>query len=455
MWLGYQQMKSSLGSRPANLLFCSGAINILFVQTWISKKTYSFPCGRRLVSKSFYYRKVYSLVTHSANDLTSKRHNLTSKRVSPDLPEESDTDPHYTFPAIRGMQAGKEYYSTMCSLRLIPKLFLYDEEELPAELRSQRILNKGRIPAMTRYLVDNPRDYIFSSITASIDGEVRFAPYGDGSKSKIGELIIPMVSTIIINDGQHRRAAIEQALKERPELSFDTISVVFFVDGGLKRSQQMFADLNQHAVRPSKSLGIFYDHRDTFSRFIVRLIEKVPIFKDRVERAKSSISNRSVKFFTLSTVYQANRALLGKTKIHEKVTSEEEEMASEYWTELTNHIPEWKLLMQNKASAYELRKEYIHAHGIALHALGIAGHDLIANHPVDWKKILNKLDNIDWARSNSKIWEGKATIGGAVSKSRTNLVLTSNFIKETLGLPLTRGEQQVQTVYMRPQKENP
>lgn len=352
------------------------------------------------------------------------------------------------------MQAGREYYSTMCSLKLIPKLFLYDEEELPAELRSQRTLNKGRIPAISRYLVDNPNDYIFSSITASIDGEVIFMPFGDGSKSKIGELKIPMASRIIINDGQHRRAAIEQALKERPELGYDTISVVFFVDGGLKRSQQMFADLNQHAVRPSKSLGILYDHRDTFSRFIVKLIDKVPIFKDRVERAKSSISNRSTKFFTLSTVYQANRSLLGKTKINEKVTQEEEGIATEYWTEVTNHIPEWKLLMENKVSAYELRKYFIHAHGIALHALGIAGYELIANHPIDWKKILGKLDKIDWSRTNSKIWEGRATIGGVVSKSRTNLILTSNFIKETLGLPLTKGEMQVQAVYIKGQKEN-
>ncbi|MEP0825491.1 MAG: DNA sulfur modification protein DndB, partial [Nitrososphaera sp.] len=310
--------------------------------------------------------------------MTSKALNLTSKEKSKASTVESTSDPHYVFPAIRGMQAGREYYCTMCSMRLIPKLFLYDEEELPEELRAQRTLNKGRIPAMSRYLVENPNDYIFSSITASIDGEVQFTPYGDGPKSKIGELRIPMTSRIIINDGQHRRAAIEHALKERPELGFDTLSVVFFIDGGLRRSQQMFADLNQHAVRPSKSLGIFYDHRDTFARFIVRLIDKVPIFKDRVEKSKSSISNRSTKFFTLSTVYQANRALLGKLRVSEKVTEVEEDVATEYWTEVTKHIHEWNLLMQNKVSAYDLRNNFIHAHGIALHALGIAGHDLIA-----------------------------------------------------------------------------
>ena len=56
-----------------------------------------------------------------------------------------------------------------------------------------------------------------------------------------GKLTVPMTARFIVNDGQHRRAAIEEALKERPELGDETISVVFFLDVGLRRSQQMFA----------------------------------------------------------------------------------------------------------------------------------------------------------------------------------------------------------------------
>ena len=36
----------------------------------------------------------------------------------------------YVFPAIRGIQAGREYYVSMCPLRLIPRIFLFDEDEL-------------------------------------------------------------------------------------------------------------------------------------------------------------------------------------------------------------------------------------------------------------------------------------------------------------------------------------
>lgn len=351
------------------------------------------------------------------------------------------TEPYYVFPAIRGIQAGREYYCTMCSLNLIPRIFLFDEEDLPAEMRAQRVLNKGRIPALSRYLTENPKEYIFSSITASIDGDVTFIPYAGEKSNKIGELRIPMSCRIIINDGQHRRAAIEQALKEHQELGQDTISVVFFIDAGLKKSQQMFADLNQHSVRPTKSLGILYDHRDEFARFILRLIDKVPIFKDRIEMEKISISNRSLKFFTLSAVYQSNKELLGKIKVQESVSGEDEELAIKFWLSVTEYIPQWKMLIQNKVSTDELRRDYINSHGISLHALGRAGHALIKNHPNDWVSKLSLLENIDWSRSNSKVWEGVATIGGVVSKARTNLLLTSNFIKSTLNLPLDNKEQ--------------
>jgi len=55
----------------------------------------------------------------------------------------------------------------------------------------------------------------------------------------------------MINDGQHRRAAFELALKENQSWAKETIAVVFFLDVGLKRSQQMFTDLNRYAARPA------------------------------------------------------------------------------------------------------------------------------------------------------------------------------------------------------------
>src|SRR4051812_22006442 len=207
----------------------------------------------------------------------------------------------YVFPAIRGIQAGREYYVSMCPMRLIPRIFIFDEDELRPELRAQRFLNKSRIPEIAGYLLKQVKSYVFSALTASIDGEVNFEPLGDDNDARsVGRLRIPMSAKFVINDGQHRRAGIEAALRECPELGDETIAVVFFHDVGLHRCQQMFADLNRYAIRPTVSLGILYDHRDEDAQVTKALLERVHVFKDLTEKQRSTLSNRSLKLFTLS-----------------------------------------------------------------------------------------------------------------------------------------------------------
>ena len=46
------------------------------------------------------------------------------------------TDFEYTFPAVRGIQAGSEYYITMCPLRDIERLFKFDDEDIFGEFSS-------------------------------------------------------------------------------------------------------------------------------------------------------------------------------------------------------------------------------------------------------------------------------------------------------------------------------
>jgi len=352
----------------------------------------------------------------------------------------------YSFPALRGIQAGREYYSAMVKLKVIPEIFRFNESEVPPQLRSQRVLNKARIPEIAQYILKNPRDYVFSSITVSIsDASVKFIPVGSkSSNSKVGKLVVPMEAKVIVNDGQHRRAAIEEALKENPRLGNETISVVFFLDAGLKRSQQMFADLNRHAVRPTKSLSILYDGREAFAQSVRNITDTVPIFKGLTDLEKTSISNRARKMFTLSSVYQGTAALLGKKNKKKPITKEEESLACEYWNEVTENISEWKLVIKGDVVSSALRSDFVHAHGIALHALGIAGHTLIEVYPDSWKNQLKKINEIDWSRSNTKVWEGRAMINGRISKNQMNLALTANYLKQKLEVPLTSDEKLIE-----------
>ena len=354
----------------------------------------------------------------------------------------------YIFPAIRGIQAGREYYVSMCPLRLIPKIFIFDEEELVPELRAQRILNRTRVPEIANYIIDNKDSYVFSAITASINGDVKFEPLGSqGNESRIGSLRVDMQAQFIINDGQHRRAAIEQALREEPKLGDETIAVVFFLDRGLNRCQQMFADLNRYAIRPSRSLGLLYDHRDDRAQLAKLVVLRSEVFKDVVEMEKSTLSARSRKLFTLSAIYSGNTALLDGKEFEN--IEDAAALCAEFWDEVGKSIPEWQFVRESKMTAGDVRRDFIHSHSIVLQALGNVGNYLLKKNKATWKKKLKKLKTINWSRSDSKTWEGRAMIGGRVSKSTHNVTLTINVIKNHLGIPLTPEEQRVEEAFLR------
>ena len=207
-----------------------------------------------------------------------------------------------------------------------------------------------------------------------------------GKDGKLGRLYVSMESRLLINDGQHRRQAIEEALKENPDLAHEMISVVFFEDKGLIRSQQMFSDLNKNAVKPTKSLNLLYDHRDEFAKFIVAISDELEIFSGRVELEKTAISNRSTKFFTLNGIADATRKFLGINGT--KISVDEQNNAKEFWNRITKNIPEWQLLIQQRVTASELRNGYVHSHTNLLNALGIVGNALRNEYPSDWKQKL-------------------------------------------------------------------
>lgn len=359
-----------------------------------------------------------------------------------------DAEFEYVFPAIRGVQARREYFVSMCPLRLIPKMFLFNEEELVPELRAQRTLNKARLPEIARYMVTNREDYVFSALTASVDAEVKFEPIGSGAYgSRVGLLHIPMSARFIINDGQHRRGAIELALRENPELADESIAVVFFLDLGLERCQQMFADLNRYAIRPSTSIGVLYDQRDDMAKLVKLMAIRSPIFRDVVEMERSNLSPRSRRLFTLSALYSATLSLLAGLDTDN--ASDRSVVAAEYWEEVAKHFPEWAMVRTRQLSAGDVRRDFIHSHGVVLQAIGRVGNALLRDHAPTWKRKLRKLQTIDWSRSNSKLWEGRALIGGRVSKSTHNVLLTTFAIKKHIGLPATPEEQRVEDAFER------
>lgn len=342
-----------------------------------------------------------------------------------------------SFPAMRGRMGRRDYFVAMVKLSLVPKFFNFkDWAELPPEQRAQRVIQKTRIPEITKYILENEDGYLFSSLTASYNCEPSFRAFAD--QQEIGLLEMPFETDLVINDGQHRRAAIEEALKENPHVGNETISVVLFPWEDLDRMQQMFSDLNRTARTTSKSLNILYNHRDLMSQIALAVIERVEEFKGMVDKDRISLPLRSPKLFTLGAIYDATAALL--VSVSEPDFDQKRVLAIEFFEAVAAHLPEWRKVKDGDLKPYELRQEYIHTHAVMLWAIGAMGQTLISTYPDDWKTRLSALRGIDWRRTNRE-WQGIAMAGSDVVNRRQNRMDSASFLKVRLGLKLTPAEE--------------
>lgn len=344
---------------------------------------------------------------------------------------------NYTFPAVRGIQAGSEYYVTMVPCKYLSKLFQIENEDVLPEFRAQRRLNVNRIPEIKDYILDNRDTYVFSALAASIDGEFRFKVIQDD----IGILEVDMDAKFLINDGQHRNAAIQQAILEDITLGRETIPVVFFADNGLMRSQQMFTDLNKYAVKPSKSQNTFYDHKDDLALLSKEIISNNKFLKDYTDVESDALGKFSAKLFTLNSFYTANQHIIGSMEI----TDEIKDFCIKYWNLVVESIQEWQQLINKELTKKSLREEYIVTQNIVLYALGKLGNYFLKNRHMNMHDFLPNLRKINWLRTNSD-WEGRAIVNGKISVKSSNITLTYIKIKELIGIPLEDKEKSLSEI---------
>ena len=342
----------------------------------------------------------------------------------------------YRFPAVRGIQAGREYYISMVPLNIIPKIFPLEDDIVLPEFRAQRRINEIRIPEIKNYILDNRDTYVFSALSASIDGEFNFIPVDDGD---VGTLEVDMDSVFLINDGQHRKAAIESAMQEDPTLCNETISVVFFRDDGLARSQQMFTDLNKHAVKTSNSLATLYDSRDALAVATREVIDNNSFFSKYTDKERDILGKNSSKLFTLTNIYKANMRILRSKECNRK----DVEFLKSYWSCVSNNIDEWNEVSQKIITKKELRENYIVTLGVTVTALGRLGRYFYENKKVDMRKTLTKLKDIDWMRSCKKNWLNRTIKpNGKVMNNELAITLTCSKIKSLIGIKLSGEEKE-------------
>lgn len=343
------------------------------------------------------------------------------------------------FPAMKGQMGQRTYYACLMNLSSIPKMFTFqDWIEFRPEDREQRVLNRKRVPEISRYITENEDGYLFSSITASYQCEVKFKPVDDDEKLGILEMDFEKAN-FVINDGQHRCAAIAHAIDQNPALGDESISVLLFPYETRERVQQMFSDLNRNVAKTSKSLDILYDKRDPLSTVTLEVCEKVEAFQGMVEKDSVSLPVRSAKLFTLASLYDANSELIGEVQDDDDTIQSKVVTAVEFWNELTKHIPQWMKVKKGDLRAIEFRQESISSHSVVVRALGAVGGELLKTYKEDWRDRLSGLDGVDWTKKN-RDWENVCIVANSVVSNRQARSATKAYLKNKLGLALTEAE---------------
>ena len=144
-----------------------------------------------------------------------------------------------------------------------------------------------------------------------------------------------------------------------------------------------------------------------------------------------------------SAIHHATAGLLSCIEtddVHERV-----EKAVDFWETVAENMDEWQLVRDGEdhrgrgsAGLHQL------GNAVVLQALGRTGQTLLAQTRAALRQTLNPLKKIDWRRSNTSLWEGRAMVGGRVSKAQQAVLLTTNVIKQQLGLDLSPEERRAE-----------
>jgi len=301
-------------------------------------------------------------------------------------------------PSLRGFIGDWVYYPCLMKLKDIAERVslakeIYESKNLTELVQRELRINRGK--EIKEYLIKQEQRFFNSLIVAVYEGEPNWyeITHLEGNDlldanevpnevvASMGILSLSGGEKLFALDGQHRLVGIQQAIKEKPSLSEDELTIIFIAHKtdaeGKKRSRRLFTTLNKNAKPVSKGEIIAFDEDDTMAIIARRLVMEHPMFRDR--RISNNLSSHLlVNDFTSLTTIANLYDLLGIlfTKIYGKRTKKQltarrlsdealdgyYQNACDYFERLSGNFPPLKEFLE--ASDYPtIVKKYRHSEG--------------------------------------------------------------------------------------------
>ena len=242
-------------------------------------------------------------------------------------------------PALRGIIGDWVYYPTLMKLKDLAERVGIAKEIYQSPTLSEMVqkwIKKNRGKEIKDYLLEQKQRFFNSLVVAVYEGDPSW--YGitnlkpnnkldvgkvpDEVIESIGILRLSGTERLFVLDGQHQLVGIEEALKEKPQLGDDELSVILIAHqadpAGQERSRRLFTTLNKNTKPVSKGEIIALDEDDTMAITARRLVIENPMFmEDRIlNNAANNISpSNSSCLTTIGNLYDLLQILFMKISI--------------------------------------------------------------------------------------------------------------------------------------------
>ncbi len=359
----------------------------------------------------------------------------------------------FSFPAVKGIQAGREFYTAQVQLKYFVRLFTFADENLPAELRAQRKVNESHARDICDYVAKNRFDYVLPAITASVNAAMFFEPFNvEGLADRLGVLRIPMDAIILINDGQHRRRAVELALSGDKSIGDETIPVVIYYDEGLMRSKQLFADINANLVKPSAAISALYDLRNPYNKYVLETLGRHAEINRYVDKEATTIGVKSEMIWSL---VHFKKFFLQLTGAKESAFNDSRSIGNMknifvhfpdcVLTSLVEQVQPLRLALSGELSSEKLREEFVAGHAVYLESLAMALNCLTFNPDSETiQEVITKIATLSTQKTASH-WERRCVLANRMVKTADSVKLTAALMRRIAGLPLSDAMIEAET----------
>ncbi|NQW21831.1 MAG: DGQHR domain-containing protein [SAR202 cluster bacterium] len=351
-------------------------------------------------------------------------------------------------------QGNRQMISGVLPIRILSRILTHQAAARgsttnKASLSTNRPIITDHMKTIADYLVNaltQGDQYIIPPMTLNATkGLEVYIPDGMRAGFSSGFAVLPQEQELNITDGMHRFLAIQETLNRLrgtdagDRLMADGIPVMITVESDGEQVHQDFADAGKTRPLPPSLMAV-YDVRQPGNRATHQLINKVPLFRDRIDATSSTLSIQSPYLFLVNQIRQfvksslsGNPSLKDDTFKKMSITSLSNPKNFDSWVnsrvaflEIASElIPEWKKVLSlpvpqgpEGTKALEEMKilrssKPVSLSAAALNTLGLVSHEILRDiglQPTkELKNLLAKrlepLRKVKWDR-HAALWNG-------------------------------------------------